>query len=358
MKITDVKVTVIPLGPRPRPSSDATFTQTEWRFSMVEVFTDEGVKGVCPGAGSRELTEGPLKEVILGEDPLKVERLWRKMYSGWRHPTSAGDSIRAMSRIDIALWDIVGKVVGQPVYRLLGGDRDRVPAYAAGGYYEPGKGLDELQREMEGYVEMGYKAVKMKVGRVSLEEDLARVKAVREAIGEDVDLMVDANHAWTAYQAIRFGRAVEEYNPFWLEEPVLAEDFHGGAEVCAALDIPVATGENEYTRWGFRNLIEHRAADIIQADPGVCGGYTEWRKIAAIATAYHLPLAPHGHGNIGAHVVASIPEGLTVETYPTHQGPLSQFIELFPIENGEIVLPSEPGLGMKVNEVELGKYRK
>ncbi|MDP3061926.1 MAG: mandelate racemase/muconate lactonizing enzyme family protein, partial [Chloroflexota bacterium] len=289
------------------------------------------------------------------EDPLNVERVWRKMYDGWRHPASKGDSMVAMSRIDIAVWDIVGKALGQPVYRLMGGARDRVPAYAAGGYYEPGKDLSQLQKEMADYLKTGYNAVKMKVGRVSLGEDMARVRAVREAVGEATLLMVDANHAFTAAQAIQFGRAVEQYHPYWYEEPVPADDYRGGAEVCAALDTPVATGENEYSRWGFRDLIEGRAADIIQADPGVCGGYTEWRKIAALATAHHLPLAPHGHGNLGAHAVASIPEGLTVETYPEYQVRLAEFIELFPIEKGEIVLPQKPGLGMTVNEAAIRK---
>ena len=317
MKITDVRVTSFSLGPRPAPVSDATFTTSEYRFSMVEVFTDEGITGVCPGAGMLEITHGPLKEMLVGEDPLYIERLWRKMYSGWCHPASAGEAIRAMSRIDIALWDILGKFLNQPVHRLLGGDRDKVPCYAAGGYYAPGKTIEDLQREMVGYLEMGYDAVKMKVALLELKEDAERVKAVREAIGPDIKLMVDGNHAWTPYQAIQFGRMIEEYDPFWLEEPVPATDYEGGAEVCAALDIPIATGENEYLRWGFRDLIKNRAVDIVQADPGTCGGYTEWRKIAAIATAHNLPLAPHGQGYLGAHAVASIPEALTVETYPT-----------------------------------------
>jgi len=355
VKITDVKLTVIPLGPRPRPVSDATFTESTFTFSMTEVFTDEGITGICPSGRYRELVEGSLRDMVVGEDPLRIERLWRKMYSGWNHPASAGEAIRAMSYIDIALWDIIGKALGQPVYRLLGGDRDRVPAYVGGGYYAPGKTNEELQQEMRGYISMGYNAVKMKVGRVSLEEDVERVRAVREAVGDDVDLMVDANHAWTSYQAIRFGRMIEGLNVVWLEEPVPATDYEGGAEVCRALDIPVATGENEYLRWGFRDLIRHRATDIVQADPAICGGYTEWRKIAALATSNNMPLAPHGNGNIGAHAVASIPEGLTVECYPGLQSAQSQIIPLFPIEDGEIVLPQESGLGITVNEEALAK---
>ena len=358
MKITDVKMTSLSLGPRPRPVSDATFTETGWTFSMVEVFTDEGISGICPAGRGRELIEGPLKEMVVGENPLYLERLWRKMYSGWCHPAAAGEAVRAMSFIDIAIWDIIGKVLGQPVYRLLGGDRDRVPAYVGGGYYEPGKTIEDLQEEMLGYLSLGYNAVKMKVGGLDLKEDAERVRAVREAIGADVKLMVDANHAWTSYQAITFSRMVEEQDLFWFEEPVPATDYEGGAEVCRALDIPVATGENEYLRWGFRDLIKHRAADIIQADPAICGGFTEWRKIAAIATANNMPLAPHGHGNIGAHAVASIPEGLIVETYPGLQSQQSEIIELFPVENGEIILPQEPGLGIVVNEDVLDQHRK
>jgi L-alanine-DL-glutamate epimerase-like enolase superfamily enzyme len=214
MKITDVIMTACSLGRRPRPISDATYTESDYSFSMVEVFTDEGVTGIGPGARSRELTEGPLKEMLLGEDPLNIERLWRKMYSGWCHPASSGEAIMAMSRIDIALWDIVGKVLGQPVYRLLGGAREKTPAYAAGGYYEPGKSIEDLQNELLGYLSMGYDTVKMKVGRLSLKEDAERVGRVREAIGYDVDLMVDGNHAWTPYQAILFARMIEEYRPY------------------------------------------------------------------------------------------------------------------------------------------------
>ena len=221
------------------------------------------------------------------------------------------------------------ETLGQPICRLLGGDRGRVPAYAAGGYYAPGKTIEDLQKEMAGYIEMGYDTVKMKVGRLELKKNAERVKAVRAAIGPDIRLMVDGNHAWTAYQAIQFGRMIEKYEPYWLEEPVPTSDYAGGTEVRAALDIPLATGENGYLRWGFRDLIEHRAVDIVQADPNICGGYTEWRKLAAIATAHNLLLAPHGHGNLGAHAVASIHEGLTVETYPTHNLPSNDIVELF-----------------------------
>ena len=165
---------------------------------------------------------------------------------------------------------------------------------------------------------MGYRAIKMKVGwrGTTLRDDAERVRVVRETIGPGLKLMVDANHAWRADEAIRFGRMIEQYDIYWLEEPVQHTDLRGGAEVCAALDIPVATGEMETTRWGFRQMLEARALDICQADPVNCGGYTEWKKIAALSTAHHLPLAPHGTEFIGQHCVGALPEALIVETYP------------------------------------------
>jgi len=228
-----------------------------------------------------------------------------------------------------------------------------VPVYAAGGYYEEGKGLRELAQEMERYVSLGYRAVKMKVGwkGMTLREDAERVRAVRDAIGPDVALMVDANNAWDAATAIRFGRLIERYEPYWLEEPTPADDYRGQAAICAALDIPVASGENEFTRWGFRDLIEAQAVDIVQADPRTCGGFTEWLKIAALASAYHLPMAPHGGPHVGAHGVAAVANGLIVESYVhSVQAYLNEFVPEPDIRDGFVMLPPEPGLGLRWNE--------
>jgi L-alanine-DL-glutamate epimerase-like enolase superfamily enzyme len=273
-----------------------------------------------------------------------------------RHTTTGGDFMFALSRVDIALWDLLGKVVGQPVWRLLGGDRNRVEAYAAGGYYGHEKGLRELAAEMERYLALGYRAVKMKVGWVgtTLKADAERVRVVRETVGPDIKLMVDANHAYTAAQAIQFGRMVERYEIEWFEEPVPHTDLRGGAEVCAALDMPIATGEMETTRWGFRTLLAARALDICQADPVNCGGLTEWRKIAALATADHLPLAPHGTHTIGMHCVASCPEGLTVETYPEVYA-VPELMAPLVLEDGQIRVPDTPGLGLEIDRAALAR---
>ena len=349
MKITDVKFTKIDLGSRPVPWHDATFTESSLSFPLTQIFTDEGLTGISPCGNSKELIEGPLKDMIIGEDPIYMERIWNKLYSGWCHPASSGWEIRALSAIDIALWDLNGKILNQPVYKLLGGDRDRVPAYVGGGYYSEGKSNQDLQKEMIEYIDMGFKAVKMKVGRISIKDDIKRVKDVRDAIGPDITLMVDANHAYTSAEAILFGKMVEEFDIFWYEEPLPSTDYEGGKEVRNALDIPIATGENEYLRWGFKDLINNRAVDIVQADPAICGGYSEWKKIAAISTANNLKLAPHGGGNIGAHAVASLPQGLNVETYPGLRAAGAKIMKFFEIDDGDILLPNLSGLGLEID---------
>ncbi|MFH1084782.1 MAG: mandelate racemase/muconate lactonizing enzyme family protein, partial [Chloroflexota bacterium] len=207
-------------------------------------------------------------------------------------------------------------------------------------------------------VKQGFRAVKMKVGwpGVTLRHDVERVQAVRAAIGPDVELMVDANNGWDANTAIRFGRLMEQYDPYWFEEPVHADDFEGGAKVAAALDVPVASGENEFTRWGFRDLIHAGAAEVVQADPNICGGISEWLKIAAIASAHHLPMAPHGNPNIGATCVAAVGNGLITECYPTSfHNPLMGPVDLR--ADGFIYMSDAPGLGIAWDEAAIQRLK-
>lgn len=350
MKITDVEVSTFDLGRLERPYRNSILTTTGKGVTLVEVRTDEGVSGMAfAGSGERRSIEGPIRGRIMGESPLNSARLWHLMFTGWRKPVAKGDAIAAIGAVDNALWDLRGKLLGQPTYRLLGGFRDRVPAYAAGGYYEEDKGAKGLADEMTRFAAAGYKAVKMKVGGAALAEDVARVRAAREAIGPDVRLMVDANNAWSAAEAIRFGRAVEAFDIAWFEEPCWPDDLAGAADVCRALDIPVASGEIEYTRWGFRDLIEQAAADIIQADPHTAGGMTEWLRIAAIASAHHLPVAPHGNHWLGAHAVAAVDNGLIVESYARLQAWQDDFFAPWELDDGELVLPQAPGLGIEVD---------
>ena len=352
MKISDITFTQISLGSLERPFWNSIIRTTSRGFARVDIRTDEGAMGAAPAsAGSRSIIEGSLRRKLIGQDPMRTDQLWQMMYmGGTRKPVAKGDYIVAMSALDNALWDLKGQVLGQPVWKLAGGAQSRVRAYAAGGYYEEEKGHREICREMESYVEYGFRAVKMKVGwpGMTLRQDAERVRAVRSAIGDDVDLMVDANNAWDASTAIRFGRLIENCDPYWFEEPVHADDLEGAIKVAAALDVPVASGENEFTRWGFRDLIESGAAEIVQADPSICGGISEWLRIAALASAHHLPMAPHGQAALGSCCVAAVENGLITENYPSaFQNEAAEPVDF---RGGYIHLSNAPGLGIVWNE--------
>jgi L-alanine-DL-glutamate epimerase-like enolase superfamily enzyme len=353
VRITEARFRVYDLGDDPHPHRNAILVSARREIVFAEILTDEGLTGRSFGTRRAAGFGEPLAARLAGQDPLDAARLWHRMFTGWRKPVVKGDAIAAIGAMDNALWDLRGQVTGLPVYRLLGGFRSRVPVYAAGGYYADGKGTAELAAELEGFVAAGYRAVKMKVGGAPLREDIDRVRAAREAIGPDIGLMVDANNAWTMAEALAFGRAAERYDIAWLEEPCWPDDMRGSADLRDKLDIPVASGENEYTRWGTRDLLEARAVDILQADPQTCGGLTEWVRIAALASAQHVPMAPHGDDYIGAHAVAAVDNGLTVESYAQLRPWQHEFIERFPLVDGELALPDRPGLGVVVDEAAL-----
>lgn len=361
MKITDIKITVVDQGDLDNPFWNSIIRTATKRRARVEIYTDEGIVGMAPGSASnvrRATILGAIRNKLVGEDPLRIGYLWQKMYmGGTRKPVAKGDYIASMGAVDNALWDLAGKALNQPVWKLSGGTQSRVRAYAAGGYYQEGKGLRELCAEMESYVSAGFRAVKMKVGwpGVTLKQDAERVRAVREAVGPEVDLMVDANNAWDAKTALKFGRMVEPYDPYWFEEPVHADDFRGGALLVSSLDMPIASGENEFTRWGARDLIEHQAADIIQLDPTTCGGISEWLKVAAMASAYHLKMAPHGNPSIGSCCVAAVENGLITENYPTSfSNALMQPVDFR--SDGYIYMRDDSGLGITWDEALIEKY--
>ena len=227
MKITDI-TTETYRWPRHKPISNGLHTYTHSGLGLVKIHTDEGTVGVGVGStgGIAGATIEHLKPELIGEDPIDVERLWHKMWVP-KIVGRRGLTTRAISAIDIGLWDIRAKVARMPLYKLLGGFRNRMPTYIAGGYYEEGKGLRELQEEMETNVSLGARAIKMKVGGVPMREDVARVKAVREAIGPEVKLLVDANCAYRSYEAIQFAARIEEFDIFWFEEPVMPDDYEG-----------------------------------------------------------------------------------------------------------------------------------
>ena len=360
MRITDVSRESY-RWPRHKPISNGKHTYTHAGLGVVRIHTDEDVTGIGIGAASgiAGATIDELKGLLIGQNPLDHERLWHAMWVP-KLIGRRGLTTRAISTIDIALWDLKAKVAGMPLYRLLGGFANRVPTYIAGGYYEEGKGLPELAQEMVDNVELGAKAVKMKVGAVSIAEDTARVKAVRDAVGPHVKVMVDANCAYRAYQAIQLAKRIEAYDVFWFEEPVAPDDYEGHARLAQQTSIPVATGENEYTRYGFRDLIAHGSAAILNADAQVLGGVTEFMKIAALAQAHDLDIAPHGDQNVHVHLVSAISNGLIVEYYRDSVDPMwrKMFRETLLLnDDGSLSPPERPGLGVELNDEALAPWR-
>lgn len=360
MKITDIGIEVY-RWPRAKPITNGKHTYTHVTLGLLTVETDEGLTGLGLGAGGAIVgaTIEHLKPLLLGQDPLNVERLWHAMWVP-KLIGRRGMTTRAISAIDIALWDLRAKAAGMPLYQMLGGYRDRVPTYIAGGYYEEGKGLPELAREMAENVAMGARAIKMKVGALSQREDAERVKTVREAIGPDVKLMVDANCAYRTYEAIQFARRIEEYDPFWFEEPIPPDDYDGHRRLAQSTTIPLATGENEYTRYGFRDLIAQTGVAILNADAVILGGVTEFMKVAALAQAHDIDIAPHGPQEIHVHLVAALANGLILEFYRDTVDPMWGRIYRHTLtlnEDGTVSPPQLPGIGIDPNREALAPYR-
>ena len=262
--------------------------------------------------------------------------------------------------IDIALWDRNAKVADLPLYKYLGGAfEESVPAYASGGYYLPGKTDDMLVREVLGYIELGFRAVKIKVGRLDENAEEKRLAAVRKAVGPDVRIMMDANNAWSDLPtALRYMRRYEPYDPYWIEEPFGPDDIDNHARLSAATPIMVATGEIEAGRWRFKELLDKKAAIILQTDAAVCGGITEFRRIAATAASYGITMAPHWFHDLHVHLVAATPNARYVEYFPDDL--VLNFRRLIDHQletrNGNLLLPERPGLGFAFREKAVADY--
>ena len=364
MRIIDVKATRLFWGPRSKPLlSGAAGTGTGPGASMsetfVEVFTDEGMAGlgIAFGQLQEKVVEGPLKRQVLGEDPFDVEKIWQKMFVAWRKPVAGGEQLlySSISGIDNAIWDIIGKATKQPLYKILGASRRKMTCYAAGGHYREGKTVEDQAKEMKTYVDMGFRAVKMKVGGTSVEEDEKRIAAVRKAIGDNTTLMIDANNAYpTAHLAIKMAQAAAKYQPYWFEEPCYPDDRSGWLEVkrfCNAHGIAIAGGENEFTRWGCRELIQNRCIDIFQADANTCGGITEWKKMAAMCSANHITISSHGDEWTHSHLIAHAPSGDLNEVHMFRQY-THKLIPPIPVKDGYQDVLDKPGLGIDLNRAE------
>src|SRR5260221_2190021 len=273
----------------------------------------------------------------------------------------AGAVMRALAIRDIALGNRTGRAPGLRLYKSLGAFRPaRGPAYASGGYYLPGKTPKKLGAEVASYITLGFKAVKIRVGRhADPGEERARIAAARDAIGPDILLMLDANNAWSDLPtALRFMRVYEEYDPYWIEEPFGPDDIDNHARLAASTPVPVATGEIEVGRWRFKELLDKEAAAILQADAAVCVGVSQVRRISATAASYGVTVCPHWLHDLHAHLVASTPNARYVELFPDDK--VLNFRRLVDrqlvFRDGDIVLPQEPGLGFRFDAAAVKKY--
>lgn len=378
MKIRDVRTTHVQVARRESLWSAThqyvhrTLRARSHRSALiVEVETDDGLVGVGqasispgPAGTTQAVIEQELRPYLIGEDPSFIEGLWARMYRGTLQHGRRGIVIAAMSGVDIALWDLQGKALGQPIYKLLGAYRDRVDAYASAGWYAEGKTVDDLSSEVRALMEQGYRAVKIKIGALPVNEDLGRIRAAREGVGPSRALMVDANRSYDPKTALRMARRLEEFDVAFFEEPVSPDDPDGSAFVAAGTTIPIAGYETEVTRFGYRELIQRRAVDVVQPDVIWAGGISEARKIAEMASAWGLPYIPHSFGSpltlvANLHLVASLDNGQSVEVDCTDNPLMDGLLLDCPTIglDGQIPLPSGPGLGVELNRAFIEDYR-
>ncbi len=353
------------------------FNKTSVRGAcLVEIVAEDGTAGWGECFGPPALNAavvGAFKPYLAGADALATEKHWQTLYNAFRDQGQKGLAVTALSGVDIALWDLKGKLLGQPVHRLMGGPlRTEVRAYATGTYRRgTGNAEDYIAAEVRGYVQEGFSAVKLKIG-FGVEDDARLIAAVRDVIGPRSGLMLDANHGYDVIEAVALGHRVAKFNIGWFEEPVVPDELDSYVEVRRGQPIPVAGGECEFTRWGFREVLTRRAMDIIQPDTCAAGGLSECKKIADMATAFGVRYVPHVWGTGIGLAAAMQLLAVLPHTPPRHtpiepllefdrsEHPFRQAILKSPLEHkgGVVRVPDGPGLGIEVDRAAVERFRK
>jgi L-alanine-DL-glutamate epimerase-like enolase superfamily enzyme len=361
MKISAIHSQIVRL-PADEPLADGpTASGTTRDFVTVDMRTDDGIEGIGvaffggPLIGALKSAIDALGALTLGENPMHTEAIGEKLRAAASPSGPGGLFTLALAALDIAMWDIKGKALGVPVATLAGGFRQRVPTYASGALMRQFP-LEQVVRAGPRLVEKGFRQMKMQLalpGDTSPEREIERTRLIRESVGEGIDLMCDINQRWDVRQAISIGSQIEEYRLFWLEDVVAHDDYPGLAQVAAALATPIAAGEYVYGSVPFRHMLEARSVDIVMIDVLRAGGITTWMKIAGMAQAFNLPVVSHLIPELHVHLVAAIPNGLTVEYMPWS---LKLFEEVpLPVE-GQLTVPAKPGLGLAFDEAALKRY--
>jgi L-alanine-DL-glutamate epimerase-like enolase superfamily enzyme len=345
------------------PWQDATHKVTALEFIVGRLTTDSQICGVglsytvgVGGSAVLALLEDYCKEFLVGREITEPERIWKLLSNHLHRTGSGGTNTLAMAAVDIAVWDALARHYKVPLWRALGGAKPSIAGY--------GSGIDlpmtpaELVKHVQGYLQQGYQAVKIKVGRQTIREDVDRLRAVRELIGPDYKLLLDANQCWTVDEAVRRARAFEPYGPAWLEEPLIPEDVSGHARLRLSTSIPIAVGESLYTAPQFLEYLRAGAVDVLQPDVARVGGYTPWKKIAALAEAFNVPVAPHFLAELSLHALCAVPNGLILENVTG--GSLYEVgLTTRPLEmrNGVFTAGDIPGHGLNLDAGALDRYR-
>ena len=349
------------LVPLPQVLSDSTHGDiSHFELITTRVRDSGGAEGVgysytvgAGGAAVHSLIARDLTPLLVGQDPERIEWLWQRMWWGLHYGGRGGMACLAISAVDMALWDLRARRIKQPLWRVLGGHDPRVKVYAGG--IDLQFPLDQLLRQTDDNLAKGFRAIKMKVGRPQLHDDVGRVKAMREHLGADFPLMVDANMRWGVDEAIRACRALAPFQLVWVEEPTIPDDVAGHARIVREGGAPIATGENLHTLYEFKQMIAAGGVTFPEPDVTNCGGITIFMKIAHVAEAFNLPLTSHGAHDVTVHLLAAVPNASYLEA---HGFGLERFIaEPLAIEDGCAVAPERPGHGISFDWKALERVR-
>jgi L-alanine-DL-glutamate epimerase-like enolase superfamily enzyme len=359
MKITGLRCVQVEI-PLEKPIRTAIHDVRSVGCVLVYLETDEGFSGEAYNFTMNAVRLDVLQAMIeslalhvVGRDAFDVEGIWETMWRDINFFGHKGVTIFAISSLDTACWDLMGKAVGQPLYKLFGACRDAVDVYASGGLWLS-LSIDELVEEARAFLAEGFRAMKIRVGKKRMDEDVERVAAVREAIGPDVALMADANQGFSVSHALRLGRRLEEFRLDWFEEPVPAWDLEGHAAVAAALDTPIASGETEYTRYGMRDMLKAKAADILMPDLQRIGGLTEFRRVANLASSFDIPISTHIFTEQSLSIAGSATNCIYLEHMPWFE---CLYRERMKLVGGRMAMPQGDGLGFNFDPDAVERYR-
>ncbi|MDH3386467.1 MAG: mandelate racemase/muconate lactonizing enzyme family protein [Gammaproteobacteria bacterium] len=358
MKITRFGTTLVNV-PLETPIATAIHQIESTGCVLLELETDQGLVGESYVQTLNAVRLGALREMLCGfahqvkgRDPHMVAQIWQDIWNEMNPIGHKGFSIAALTAIDTACWDLVGKAAGLPLYKVFGACREKVKTYASGGLWMS-QSIDGLVEEAAAFIDAGFLAMKLRLGKTTIAEDIERVRAVRDAIGPDIELLADANQSLTVKHAIRLGRELEQFDLLWFEEPVVYHNLAGCAEVRAALATPIAAGETEYTRYGMRDILEAGAVDVLMPDLQRIGGLSEMRRVAALASAYEIPISTHLFTEHSLSIAGAEANCISVEHMPWN-APL--FNEAMDISDGMIIIPDRPGTGFSFDRKAIKRF--